>query len=123
MPASRFMNAASPGVISAFQPNHHYPTHAAYVEAVADAMQEEYEAIAKAGIVLQLDCPDLAMARHTGSRISTRRSSSPAEPQVEALNHAVRNVPAGAADASVLGQLRGAARSRYRAREDPAHSS
>src|SRR5687767_6182619 len=61
-----FMNAASPGVVSAFQPNRYYPTHEAYVEAIAEAMREEYEAIAAAGLVLQVDCPDLAMARHTG---------------------------------------------------------
>ena len=61
-----FMNAASPGVVSAFQPNAYYPTHEAYVEAIAEAMREEYEAIVAAGFVLQVDCPDLAMARHTG---------------------------------------------------------
>jgi 5-methyltetrahydropteroyltriglutamate--homocysteine methyltransferase len=61
-----FMNAASPGVVSAFQPNRCYSTHAAYVEAIGEAMRIEYEAIAGAGLVLQLDCPDLAMARHTG---------------------------------------------------------
>src|SRR5215813_2045006 len=51
-----FMNAASPGVASAFQPNRYYPTHEAYVEAIAEAMRIEYEAIVKAGVVLQLDC-------------------------------------------------------------------
>src|SRR5262245_41861847 len=61
-----FMNAASPGVVSAFQPNKYYPTHAAYVEAIGDAMQVEYEAIVNAGLILQIDCPDVAMARHTG---------------------------------------------------------
>src|SRR5689334_20259763 len=61
-----FLNAASPGVVSAFQPNAFYADHAAYVEAIGAAMQVEYEAITKAGFVLQLDCPDLAMARHTG---------------------------------------------------------
>src|SRR5262249_60748740 len=65
-PVDAFMPAASPGVVSAFQPNRHYPNHAAYIGAVADAMREEYEAIANAGIVVQLDSPDLAMARHTG---------------------------------------------------------
>jgi 5-methyltetrahydropteroyltriglutamate--homocysteine methyltransferase len=60
------MNAASPGVVSAFQPNQFYPSHAAYVEAIGEAMRPEYEAIVKAGLVLQIDCPDLAMARHTG---------------------------------------------------------
>ncbi|MGE5148110.1 MAG: epoxyalkane--coenzyme M transferase, partial [Candidatus Eiseniibacteriota bacterium] len=61
-----FMNSASPGLVTAFQPNQYYKTHEQYVGAVADAMKEEYEAIVDAGFVLQLDCPDLAMARHTG---------------------------------------------------------
>jgi 5-methyltetrahydropteroyltriglutamate--homocysteine methyltransferase len=54
--------ARSPGVISAFQSNRYYPTHDAYVDAVAAAMKPEYDAIAAAGFVLQRDCPDLAMA-------------------------------------------------------------
>src|SRR5205823_2911913 len=60
-----FMTAASPGLVPVFQSNRHYPTHEAYVEAIAAAMQPEYEAIVAAGFVLQLDCPDLAMAHHT----------------------------------------------------------
>ncbi len=59
-----FMSAASPGVIALFFANHHYPTREAYVGAIADAMRDEYEAIAGAGLLLQLDCPDLAMGRH-----------------------------------------------------------
>ncbi|MDY6984762.1 MAG: epoxyalkane--coenzyme M transferase, partial [Pseudomonadota bacterium] len=61
-----FMNAASPGVVSAFQPNEYYATHADYLDAISTAMRAEYEAIVNAGFVLQVDCPDLAMARHTG---------------------------------------------------------
>jgi 5-methyltetrahydropteroyltriglutamate--homocysteine methyltransferase len=92
-----FMNAASPGVVSAFQPNEHYPTPAAYIEAIGAAMQVEYEAIAKAGLVLQLDCPDLAMARHTGFQDLTEAEFlKRAEHQVEVMNHALRNVPAEA---------------------------
>jgi 5-methyltetrahydropteroyltriglutamate--homocysteine methyltransferase len=92
-----FMNAASPGVVSAFQPNHHYPTHAAYVEAIGAAMQVEYEAIVNAGLVLQLDCPDLAMARHTGFQDLTEGEFlKRAEHQVEVMNHALRDVPAEA---------------------------
>jgi 5-methyltetrahydropteroyltriglutamate--homocysteine methyltransferase len=92
-----FMNAASPGVVSAFQPNQYYPTHEAYVEAIGEAMREEYEAIAAAGFVLQVDCPDLAMARHTGFQdLSEREFLRRAEHQVEVLNHALRNVPASA---------------------------
>jgi 5-methyltetrahydropteroyltriglutamate--homocysteine methyltransferase len=97
-PVDAFMPAASPGVVSAFQPNRHYPTHAAYIRAVADAMQEEYEAIADAGIVVQLDSPDLAMARHTGFQdLPEEQFLAQAEQQVEALNHALANVPAGSA--------------------------
>jgi len=93
--AEAFMNAASPGVVSAFQPNRFYPTHAAYVEAIAEAMQPEYEAIVNAGLVLQLDCPDLAMARHTGFQDLTEAEFlKRAEHQVEVMNHALRNIPA-----------------------------
>jgi 5-methyltetrahydropteroyltriglutamate--homocysteine methyltransferase len=90
-----FMNAASPGVVSAFQPNRFYPSHEAYVEAIGAAMREEYEAVAAAGIVLQVDCPDLAMARHTGFQdLGEAEFLRRAEHQVEALNDALRNVPA-----------------------------
>jgi 5-methyltetrahydropteroyltriglutamate--homocysteine methyltransferase len=94
-PVEAFMNAASPGVVSAFQPNKYYPTQTAYIEAIGEAMQVEYEAIVKAGFVLQLDCPDLAMARHTGFQdLSDGEFLKRAEHQVEVLNHAVRNIPA-----------------------------
>jgi 5-methyltetrahydropteroyltriglutamate--homocysteine methyltransferase len=90
-----FMNAASPGVVAAFQPNAYYPTHEAYVEAIAAAMREEYEAIAAAGFVLQIDCPDLAMARHTGFQdLTEEQFLRRAHFHVEALNEALRNVPA-----------------------------
>ena len=90
-----FMNAASPGVVSAFQPNEYYPSHEAYVEAIGEAMRVEYEAIVQAGLVLQVDCPDLAMARHTGFQDLTEAEFlARAEHQVEVLNHALRNVPA-----------------------------
>jgi 5-methyltetrahydropteroyltriglutamate--homocysteine methyltransferase len=90
-----FMNAASPGVVSAFQPNRYYPTHTAYVEAIGEAMQAEYEAIVNAGLVLQVDCPDLAMARHTGFQDLTEQEFlKRAEHQVEVLNYALRNIPA-----------------------------
>jgi 5-methyltetrahydropteroyltriglutamate--homocysteine methyltransferase len=96
-PHEAFMNSASPGVVSAFQPNKFYPTHEAYVEAIGAAMQEEYEAIANAGLTLQLDCTDLAMARHTGFQdLSEADFLERAEHQVEVLNHALRNVPASA---------------------------
>jgi len=95
--AEAFMTSASPGLVTAFQPNAFYPSHDAYVEAVAAAMAPEYEAIARAGFVLQLDCPDLAMARHTGFQdLSEREFLKRARRHVEVLNHAVRDIPADA---------------------------
>ena len=64
-PAEAFMNAASPGVLALFQPNDHYPTQNAYLEALAEAMRAEYEAIVGAGFLLQVDAPDFGMGRHT----------------------------------------------------------
>ena len=91
-----FLNAASPGVISAFQSNKFYPTHEAYVDAIAAVMQHEYEEIVAAGFDLQLDCPDLAMARHTGfQELGEEEFLARAAYQVEALNRAVANIPSG----------------------------
>jgi 5-methyltetrahydropteroyltriglutamate--homocysteine methyltransferase len=90
-----FLNAASPGVVSSFQPNRYYPTHEAYVDAVAEVMRGEYEAIVAAGFVLQVDCPDLAMSRHTGFQdLTEEQFLRRAEHHVEALNDALRNIPA-----------------------------
>jgi 5-methyltetrahydropteroyltriglutamate--homocysteine methyltransferase len=90
-----FMTAASPGLVPVFQTNSYYPSHEAYVEAIAAAMQEEYEAIVGAGFVLQLDCPDLAMARHTSfQELNEADFLKRAAFHVEVLNHALRNVPA-----------------------------
>jgi 5-methyltetrahydropteroyltriglutamate--homocysteine methyltransferase len=90
-----FMTAASPGLVPVFQTNTHYRSHEAYVEAIAAAMQEEYEAIVEAGFVLQLDCPDLAMARHTSFQdLSEADFLKRAGFHVEVLNHALRNIPA-----------------------------
>ena len=90
-----FMTAASPGLVPVFQTNRHYSTHEAYVEAIAGAMQEEYEAVADAGFVLQLDCPDLAMAHHTSFQdLSEADFLKRAAFHVDALNHALRNIPA-----------------------------
>ena len=95
--AGAFLNAASPGVVSAFQPNAWYPSHAAYVEAIGEAMRTEYEAIVGAGFMLQLDCPDLAMARHTGFQdLDEAAFLHRAARHVEALNVAVANIPATA---------------------------
>jgi 5-methyltetrahydropteroyltriglutamate--homocysteine methyltransferase len=90
-----FLNAASPGIVSSFQPNQFYPNHLAYVEAVATAMRSEYEAIVSAGFLLQIDCPDLAMSRHTGFQdLNETEFLNRAEQQVDALNHALANIPA-----------------------------
>ena len=89
-----FINAASPGVVAAFMPNQYYPGHEAYIEALAKALREEYEAITQAGFVVQIDCPDLAMARHTGFQDLTETEFvKRAAFHVEALNHALENVP------------------------------
>jgi 5-methyltetrahydropteroyltriglutamate--homocysteine methyltransferase len=94
-PYGAFMNAASPGVIALFQPNDFYPTQDAYLEALADALAVEYEAIVGAGIILQIDAPDLAMGRHTMYRDrSLEEFESLAARHIEVLNHALRNVPA-----------------------------
>ncbi len=88
-----FMNAASPGLITAFQPNAFYKTHEAYLADLVDAMKPEYEAIAEAGFLLQLDCPDLAMARHTGFQdVSEMQFMRIAQANVEALNAATANI-------------------------------
>ena len=63
-PVGGFMNSASPGVIALFQPNEHYTTQDDYLEALAEAMRPEYEAIVGAGLILQLDSPDLGLGRH-----------------------------------------------------------
>ena len=90
-----FMNAASPGLVTAFQPNKFYPSHEAYVADLAAAMRPEYEAIVAAGFVLQLDCPDLAMSRHTGFQDLDEASFlKVVEANVEALNVAPANIPA-----------------------------
>ena len=92
-----FMSAASPGVISVFLVNQHYKTRDAYLGALADAMRTEYEAIHRAGLLLQVDCPDLAMNRHIQfADLKTSEFRKQAAAQIEALNHALANVPAEA---------------------------
>jgi len=94
-PVRGFMNSASPGVIAVFQPNRYYADHAQYLQALADAMATEYEAIVAAGLDLQIDAPDLAMGRHIQFRdVDDAEFLRNAHLQVEALNHALRNVPA-----------------------------
>jgi len=90
-----FLNAASPGVIALFQPNDYYRTQDDYLSALAEALRSEYEAIVAAGIVLQIDAPDLAMGRHTMYRNrSMEEFETLAAQHIEVLNHALRNVPA-----------------------------
>jgi 5-methyltetrahydropteroyltriglutamate--homocysteine methyltransferase len=94
-PTDAFLNAASPGVVASFLGNQHYPSHEAYIGAVAEAMREEYEAIVTAGFLLQIDCPDLAMSRHaTFQDMSEVDFLKRAQFHVEALNHACANIPA-----------------------------
>jgi 5-methyltetrahydropteroyltriglutamate--homocysteine methyltransferase len=88
-----FMNAASPGVISLFLQNDHYPTREAYLAALADAMAEEYRTIVDAGLYLQLDCPDLALSRHMlFADLSDAEFLKIAASHVEALNHALSGI-------------------------------
>ncbi len=92
--ARGFMNAASPGVISLFLQNDYYPTREAYLAALADAMKAEYETIVAAGLDLQLDCPDLALSRHMlFTDLSDDEFLKIAAAHVEALNHALADVP------------------------------
>ncbi|MGH7418290.1 MAG: cobalamin-independent methionine synthase II family protein, partial [Candidatus Rokuibacteriota bacterium] len=89
-----FLTAASPGVISLFFRDDHYGTHDAYLAAIADAMKQEYETVARAGFVLQIDCPDLAMGRHIQfAGLSLTEFRTMARLHVEALNHAVAGIP------------------------------
>ncbi len=86
-----FMTAASPGVIARFLDNQYYPSHEAYLFALADAMKVEYDTIYQAGFVPQLDCPDL-----TGNRDipGAGKGTSYLALHIEALNHALRDIPA-----------------------------
>jgi 5-methyltetrahydropteroyltriglutamate--homocysteine methyltransferase len=93
--AGTFTSAASPGVVSLFFENQFYASDEEYLFAIAEAMRFEYEAIAAAGATVQLDCPDLAMGRHTAyARMDMAGFRRRAALNIEALNHAVRNIPA-----------------------------
>ncbi|HEY3813471.1 MAG TPA: cobalamin-independent methionine synthase II family protein [Caulobacteraceae bacterium] len=96
-PVGAFMNAASPGVVAVFQKNEFYPSEDAYIEAVAEALRPEYEAIVNAGFLLQVDSPDLAMGRHLAfAHIDDDAFLKIVERNVQALNRALRNIPASA---------------------------
>ena len=89
-----FMNAASPGVVALFLPNRYYSNYETYLTALSDAFRYEYQAITAAGLLLQIDCPDLALARHM---IFTDKSDEEfvrtASMHVEALNSALDGIP------------------------------
>jgi 5-methyltetrahydropteroyltriglutamate--homocysteine methyltransferase len=88
------MSAASPGVVSLFFRNDYYKDHETYLFAIADAMRHEYEAVANAGIVLQIDCPDLAMGRHIQyADLDLKEFRKRAAMHIAALNHALANIP------------------------------
>jgi len=90
-----FLTAASPGVVSLFFPNGHYPSEEVYLYAIAEAMRHEYEIIAGAGLILQIDCPDLAMGRHIQyAKLCLGEFRAKARLHIEALNHALQNIPA-----------------------------
>jgi 5-methyltetrahydropteroyltriglutamate--homocysteine methyltransferase len=89
-----FLTAASPGVISLFFHNDHYPSHEAYLFAIAEAMRTEYETVARAGLVLQVDCPDLAMGRHIQyAHLGLEDFRKKARLHIQALDHALANIP------------------------------
>ncbi len=93
-PGEVFCTAASPGVIARFMPNRHYPDEESYLQALADAMKQEYDAIAAAGFVLQLDCPDLTVGwdARTGDLDAHRAM---VRQRLAALDYATRDIPAG----------------------------
>ena len=94
IPSEGFMNAASPGVIALFQPNRHYESHTDYLEALADAMAHEYRAIVDAGLILQLDSPDLGLGRHMLFKDkSDEEYHALASEHVAALNQALKGIP------------------------------
>lgn len=94
-PTEGFVNAASPGVVALFQPNDFYPRQEDYLQALAEGLRVEYEAIVAAGLLVQIDAPDLAMGRHTMYRDrSVEEFLKMAALHIEVLNHALRNVRA-----------------------------
>jgi 5-methyltetrahydropteroyltriglutamate--homocysteine methyltransferase len=93
-PTGAFLTAASPGVIALFQPNRHYESQRAYLEALARAMAPEYEAIVAAGFLLQLDCPDLALGRNMMYKDkSDAEFIAMAHLHVDIMNEALANIP------------------------------
>ena len=90
-----FMNTSSPGIMAHYMQNQHYPTQEAYLYALADAMKHEYDAIAQSGLLLQIDCPDLALGRHFRPQpldVPTFRKEIALH--IEVLNYVLRDIPA-----------------------------
>lgn len=88
-----FMSSSSPGNVSNFHPNRYYPTEEAYLEAIAEVMRREYEAIVSAGFLLQLDCPDLAIQGMYFPEATDEEFRKIVAQRIEALNYATRNIP------------------------------
>jgi 5-methyltetrahydropteroyltriglutamate--homocysteine methyltransferase len=91
--AEVFMSAASPGVIEMFMANRYYPSTGEYLQALAEAMKQEYDAISQAGLVLQLDCPDLACEWAIGPEQTTAEFRRVVAQRLEALDYATRDIP------------------------------
>ena len=91
--AEVFMSAASPGVIEMFMANRYYPSTGDYLQALAEAMKQEYDAISQAGLVLQLDCPDLACEWAMGPEQTTAEFRRVVAQRLEALDYATRDIP------------------------------
>jgi 5-methyltetrahydropteroyltriglutamate--homocysteine methyltransferase len=91
--AEVFMSAASPGVIEMFMANRYYPSTEEYLFALAEAMKSEYDAISQAGLILQLDCPDLACEWALGPEQSTAEFRKVVAQRIEALDYATRDIP------------------------------
>jgi 5-methyltetrahydropteroyltriglutamate--homocysteine methyltransferase len=91
--AEVFMTAASPGVIEMFMPNRYYPGTEDYLQALAEAMKTEYDAIHQAGLVLQLDCPDLAGGWVVGPQLTVSEFRRKVAQRLEALDYATRDIP------------------------------
>src|SRR3954471_2723814 len=94
--AEAFLSAASPGVVAFFLADHHYGDHEAYLFAIADAMKVEYDEIHRAGLVLQLDCPDLTLTRGRRGGETPEDFRRVLQLHVEAINHATRDIPSDA---------------------------
>ena len=105
MPTEAFINTASPGTIALFQPNEHYATQDAYLEAVAEGMRAEYEGLTQAGLLIQIDAPDLAMGRQTMYR-NRRAARRPAALHISCFTTR-SHVPATGCHARVLGNYEG----------------